>query len=869
VKGSALPPGRPLRRVMYGFVMVHELTTPSPLRRSNLPTYIGTVINRLSKGVGLGSGTVAGGRVALAIDPLLIERLVKDLPTVLISATNGKTTTTRMIATAVEAWLTHMNTRSSFVPGERIYAAEDSLPRVITNSGGANMPAGIASALFGAGRWPEGSIGVFEVDEGYFSSVAASTNPVVVVLGNLSRDQLDRINEVRSLANRWRQCIQVLSRNDLLTVVANADDPLVVWASEPAKRVKWVAAGLAWHFDAVSCPRCGGIIHFDDQGWRCACGFSRPSLVGSDALTISSDEDPFDINHLSLPGRCNVYNARLAVAAAEALGVEVSVAARAVASVNEVAGRYAVIERGGLRARFLLAKNPAGFIEVLEILGESRRDAAAGKAVEAPQSLEGETSSGSNHATDEDSFIETPRLFESGGGTPVVIAINARIADGRDTSWIWDVPFEDLSGRMVIASGERCLDLAVRLKHAGVEHLCVPDPWQAIDVATQLCRDEFPYAVVDFVGNYTAFQQARRMARSPGHLFGSLRSLMHLIRDSSQTKRSLSRWSPREGSRPLESPHRGGSDRWGERSDPTSPSARGELLFQERDRGSNSRGRGRRGGAVSIVVVYPDLLGTYGDIGNALILVNRLAWRGIPAEVLQITSDAQLPDSGDIYCIGGGDDAPQTEAALLFSKSGALTRAVEGRQAVVLAVCAGYQILGSSFPDADGKARAGIGLLDVVTTKGSGKRAVGELLSSSQLLTNVQNDLGGKEGSSVTLTGFENHAGVTVLGRDVLPLGWVQSGVGNGSGDDTEGAVSGGVVGTYMHGPVLSRNPLLADWILSKVVGALPPLDDAEEVALMQERLQAVKYGHHTQSGHIFHHLARSANRLSWPVWHG
>lgn len=834
---------------MYGFVMVYHSITSSPLRRDIFSVRLGAAVNRLSKSVGLGHGTVAGGRIALAIDPMLIERLVKDLPTVLVSATNGKTTTTRMIAAAVEAWVSQVkvNTHGSFVSGEvseeQLHAVTSPRPQVITNSGGANMPAGIASALFSVGSWPEGSVGVFEVDEGYLPSVAASTNPVVVVLGNLSRDQLDRTNEVRSLAKRWRECIQslALARNDQLTVVANADDPLVVWAGEPAKRVKWVAAGLAWHFDAVSCPRCSGIIHFDDQGWRCACGFSRPSPVESDVLAVSSGEDTFDVGHLSLPGRCNVYNARLAVAAAEALGVEVSVATRAVASVNEVAGRYAVVERGGSRARFLLAKNPAGFIEALEILGESKRGTESGKGGQ-------------------------------GRSTPVVIALNARIADGRDTSWIWDVPFENLRGRTVIASGERCLDMAVRLKYAGVEHLCLPDPWQAIDVAVQLCRDESPDAIVEFVGNYTAFQQAHRMAYSSNRLFGSV---VDLVRGSYLTKRSLPRWALEKGSNLIESMHSSGYVRLDERSGSALPSASDGPLLEGENRGlegenksSHFRERGAGDRTVSIVVVYPDLLGTYGDVGNALILASRLAWRGIPARVLYITSDIPLPRSGDIYCVGGGEDAPQTEAALLLAESGALTRAVEDGDAVVLAVCAGYQILGNSFPDANGTTKEGIGLLDITTVKGNGKRAVGELLFTSHLLARTHNNAFKDENiTPVTLTGFENHAGITMLGKEVLPLGRVQSGVGNGSGDSTEGAVWGGVVGTYMHGPALARNPILADWILSKVVGVLSPLDDEEETALMQERLAAVRHGRYVQRGHILHHLARSANRLSWPVW--
>lgn len=244
-----------------------------------------------------------------------------------------------------------------------------------------------------------------------------------------------------------------------------------------------------------------------------------------------------------------------------------------------------------------------------------------------------------------------------------------------------------------------------------------------------------------------------------------------------------------------------------------------------------------------VVVVYPDLLGTYGDGGNGVVLARRAAWRGIPVELVAAASDQPLP-AGDLYCLGGGEDGPQVQAAEMLLADGGLVRAVEDG-AVVLAVCAGYQIVGTTFPGVAGRAHPGVGLLDVSTVKGGRRRAVGEVLADPF------------EPGLPPLTGFENHGGVTTLGPGVHPLGRVRVGVGNGTGDGggpTEGGWAGRVVGTYLHGPVLARNPALADLLLGWAVSdpgegepglgrRLPPLDDREEEALRGERVASVRRG--------------------------
>lgn len=233
---------------------------------------------------------------------------------------------------------------------------------------------------------------------------------------------------------------------------------------------------------------------------------------------------------------------------------------------------------------------------------------------------------------------------------------------------------------------------------------------------------------------------------------------------------------------------------------------------------------------IGIALLFPDLLGTYGDSGNALVLAQRLRWRGLPARVITVRSGEAVPDSCELYVVGGGEDLPQSLAARQLGAGGAspLARAVASG-AAVLAVCAGLQILGNSFVYGPDSVEAeGLGLLDCDTRRGEGRRSVGEIAVDTDPQLEIP-----------TLTGYENHAGVTSVGWGARPVGRVVYGNGNGDGSATDGVWSGRVLGTYLHGPVLARNPGLADLLLSWVVGDLGPLDDSETEALHRERLAA------------------------------
>ncbi len=241
-------------------------------------------------------------------------------------------------------------------------------------------------------------------------------------------------------------------------------------------------------------------------------------------------------------------------------------------------------------------------------------------------------------------------------------------------------------------------------------------------------------------------------------------------------------------------------------------------------RGAHARSQSR----LRLVWVYPDLLSTYGDRGNLLVLDRRARLRGLPVESIIVNADQPVPRQGDIYLMGGGEDLPQILAARRLRADGGLAAAAQ-RGAVIFAVCAGYQLLGTEFGGDDGQPVPGLEILNIRSGRGE-RRGVGEILAEVDPALGVPR-----------LTGFENHQGITRLGPGVAPLARVTVGVGNGDG--TEGAYAGRVLGTYLHGPALVRNPGLADLLLTWAAGRLPPLKAADEEwtrRLREQRLAAL-----------------------------
>ncbi|MCV7225931.1 type 1 glutamine amidotransferase [Mycolicibacterium komossense] len=229
---------------------------------------------------------------------------------------------------------------------------------------------------------------------------------------------------------------------------------------------------------------------------------------------------------------------------------------------------------------------------------------------------------------------------------------------------------------------------------------------------------------------------------------------------------------------------------------------------------------------IRIGLVLPDVMGTYGDGGNAVVLRQRLRLRGFAAEIVEITLADPVPSSLDLYTLGGAEDYAQRLATKHLLRYPGLQEAAE-RGAPVLAICAAIQVLGHWYETSAGERVEGVGMLDV-TTSPQASRTIGEVASTPLI-----------DGLKEPLTGFENHRGGTVLGSAARPLAAVTKGAGNRLGDGYDGAVQGSVVATYLHGPCLARNPELADLLLSRVVGDLAPLPLTEVDQLRRERLAA------------------------------
>jgi lipid II isoglutaminyl synthase (glutamine-hydrolysing) len=403
--------------------------------RARLATTVGGAAATVSRLAGKGDGSVIGGVISLRLEPELLSLLAAGRQVVLVTGTNGKTTTTRLITAALGA------------TGQRI----------ASNIYGANMEAGLTSAL---SRAPDAPLAVLETDEKYIPAMIKATTPKVVVLLNLSRDQMDRAAEIWMLARRWRDAFAAAPQT---LVVANADDPLVAWAASSASTVSWVAAGQRWREDSWCCPHCGAHLERDGDDWNCPeCSNKRPPIswaLVEDTAGGYQVVDPAGLTRpldLALPGRANASNAVVALAVAEAFGVDASSALAQMRGVTSVAGRYTQVQRRGTELRLLLAKNPAGWLEALDVM--------------APD-------------------------------VPVLLAVNAQTPDGKDTSWLWDVDYRRLRGRTVLVGGERRMDLAVRLEADDVAFRLV----DSIDHAIDLARSPR----LEVLANYTAFQQYR------------------------------------------------------------------------------------------------------------------------------------------------------------------------------------------------------------------------------------------------------------------------------------------------------------------------------------------------------------------------
>ena len=430
---------------------------------------------RLSRLAGAGGGTTVPGKLLWKLHPAAVDRLAERLRygSALVSATNGKTTTTAMAAEIL---------------GGRI--------RLAHNSSGANLVSGVASTLMEAG---DAELGLFEVDEAALPEVTARLRPRAVCLGNLFRDQLDRYGELEHVAGRWRGAVRGLAPE--ATLVVNADDPQVgdlaherdgfvtFGVDDPAQ----ARPALQHAADSKYCVRCGTPYEYAAAyvghlgNYRCpACGHRRPPLVvaareielrGLDgaAFRLVTPEGARRVD-LSLPGLYNVYNALAAASLARALDAPLEDIAAGLERFSAAFGRFERIPVGDRRLLMLLIKNPAG----------------ANEAV---------------------------RTIIEGGAPPLaVVALNDGIADGRDVSWIWDVDFEPLLDGLqtLLATGDRAAELALRFKYGGLDPdaiLVEPSLERALDRGLALTP---PGGELVVLPTYTAMLALRKVVSERG-----------------------------------------------------------------------------------------------------------------------------------------------------------------------------------------------------------------------------------------------------------------------------------------------------------------------------------------------------------------
>ena len=389
------------------------------------------LVRGASRRSGRTGGTTAPGRMLLRIAPGSMRRMAAELEagSMLLSATNGKTTTAAMIAACLE---------------------RDGRP-VVHNRAGSNMAWGVATALLDAGREP-GQFGLFEVDEAWLPSVAEQLEPRLLLLSNLFRDQLDRYGELELLADRWAELVGRLDGR--ARFVLNADDPLVADLGRGRDGVTYFGVeddsqalpSMQHAADSKHCRNCGAAyayeaVYLGHLGrYRCPnCGRERPepqvaaTAVRLDGMSgsyvrLRTPQGALELD-LPLPGLYNVYNAVAAVATALELGVPLATIDQALEGFGGAFGRVETIPMDGRRVSILLIKNPAGANEVLRTL-----------------------------------TLEDGRL-------DLWLALNDRIADGRDVSWIWDADFEVLAGRVrrATCAGTRAEEMALRLKYAGID----------------------------------------------------------------------------------------------------------------------------------------------------------------------------------------------------------------------------------------------------------------------------------------------------------------------------------------------------------------------------------------------------------------
>lgn len=391
-------------------------------------------ISRITK---RGSGVMVTGRIILKMQPNAVSALSRNRKVILVSGTNGKTTTTSLI-----------------------YSALAVKNRVVSNYTGANLFAGLAAAL---SKNLSAPMAALEVDEMVMPWAIKQTNPEMVVLLNLGRDQLDRLSEVRFVAQKWKDALAELPQSCL--ILADADDPFVAWAAIDWNNVLWFSSGAYGHIDASTCPSCGIVLQWspDKAHYSCTCGFEKPNaqwVLTGDELRGPQGQSVKVVS--GIPGRAALSNAGRAIVAASYFGVSLQDSLVAIAKIASVDGRFGKLRIGNTDFRLLLSKNPASWRETL--------------------------------------------ATSAAGPKCVLLVVNANTQDGKDTSWLWDVDFAPLKERYVVVTGDRRLDVSARLTVNEIPHHVVDDESSAAILLGEVDAD--------LIASYTAFHRlAKSVAR--------------------------------------------------------------------------------------------------------------------------------------------------------------------------------------------------------------------------------------------------------------------------------------------------------------------------------------------------------------------
>ena len=656
---------------------------------------------------------------------------------------------------------------------------------IICNRTGANLAAGITSALL---QQPAAQWGVFECDELWLAHVLPRLRSNYVLLLNLFRDQLDRCGEIDRIQT---SIAGALAASPDTVLVYNADDPLCARIADevPNRTVAYgldESMGLAQNTvtDAQMCQKCDGMVRYH---------YRQYGQLGD----YFCDQCDFARPTLDFAGR------DIAIGPA---GVTMEVCGPAgcesvhtpqptpYAAYNLVAS-YALCREVGIpTADFQRAQdafNPRN--------GRLQRYRLGGRDVLL------------NLAKNPTGFNQNLKIVEADRGPKMVaFFINDQVADGRDISWIWDIDFEELAGQpgtVVFAGGSRAHDLAVRLKYAGIEAAVIENIEDAFDrlgaltAAGALPSDAAVYAIANYTALPPVHAALNAMEAAEAPEAPEAAEAAACIAVAAPTPR------PDD---PAQAPASEGKN--------AEPGNTAAALSEP---------------PVIIAHMLPDLLNLYGDGGNVRILEQRLRWRGIPVEVRRIQHGEAVDFSQvDLVFMGGGPDREQKLASeQLLAMRDELAAYVEG-DGPLLAICGGYQILGRQWLWGD-ELVPGLGLIDMETRRPgtSADRLIDNMVLESPLAAHP-------------VVGYENHAGRTYLGEGVEGFGRVVSSCGHGNNDDdrVEGARYKNVVGTYSHGPLLSKNPEVADWLLARALerraertgtpaADLAPLDDSAELA--------------------------------------